>query len=58
MFTFFNGVARNPEWVVRCSWHAKGSHIPLICVVEGAHVVRHIKAELVILVKEYIVDGH
>ena len=47
-----------PEWVVGSSGHSKCSDILLICVVERAHVVWDIQAELVILVKEYIVDCH
>ena len=47
-----------PEWVVGSSGHSKCSDILLICVVERAHVVWYIQAELVILVKEYIVNCH
>ena len=51
-------VTVNPEWIVGSGGHSECSDVLLICVVERAHVVWNIKAELVLLVKEYIVNCH
>ena len=54
----FDLVAVNPKWIVGGSWHTEGSHVLLIGVVEGADVVRHIEAELVVFVEEHAINGH
>ena len=58
MLAIFDFVTMDPEWVVWGGGHTKGSHVPLISVVESAHVVRNIKAELVVLVIESAVESH
>ena len=54
----FYFITVNPEWIVGSRGHSECSDVLLICVVERAHVVRNIQAELVLLVKEHIVNCH
>ena len=53
-----DGVTRNPEWVVGGGRHTECSDVLFIVVVECAHVVWNIEAELVVVVIEYVVESH
>ena len=58
LFWLLNLVAVDPERIIRGCWHAEGSHVLFVCVVECTDVVGHIEAELVVFVKEYVVNCH